>query len=147
MRAALNIIATVLMLLCPAITRADIVVVVNPENPLNSMTREDVADLFLGRYSAFPTGKLAIPVDQPMDSKIRTVFYNDVMGKTVAQANAHWAKLIFSGRATPPRVAPDATTISRMIAENKNVIAYLDKSRITPEMKVVLTIPYKGIKP
>lgn len=124
----------------PTTAKADIAVVVNPENVLQTMSRKEVINLFLGHHTVFPSGSPALPLDQPMSSVERTTFYKSLTGKTAAQINAHWARLIFSGRATPPRVAPDASTIIAMIAENRNAIAYMDSSHVNSLVKVVLTI-------
>ncbi len=116
---------------------ADLAVIVHPDNAVNEMNKRQVTDLFMGSYSSFPDGTTAIPIDHPAGSAIRSKFYQYFTGKSVPQINAYWAKLIFSGRATPPRVAPDSASIPKIVAENKNAIAYMDSSLLTSEVKVV----------
>ncbi len=128
-----------------SLTRAgDIAVVVNPANNLNSLTEREVTDLFLGRYVAFPDGSAALPLDQPLKSEIRKHFYENLTGKSVRQINAYWAKLVFSGRATPPRSARHSDDITSMINNNLNAIAYMDSEDVTDEVKVILLIPHKN---
>lgn len=135
--------ATLLCLLSggySALSCADIAVVVNPENSVAAMNEREVKDLFLGRFLAFPDGLAALPLDQPVKSKIRAQFYKQLTGKTVPQINAYWARLIFSGRATPPRTAASSEEIRQMVIDNRNAIAYVDSKHVTPDMHVVLTL-------
>lgn len=135
----LTIITGIIMGFCVS-TRADIAVVVNSENDLTSLDKRQVTDLFLGRYVAFPNGIAALPLDHPVDSNLREQFYKQLTGKTVPQINAYWAKLIFSGRATPPRVAGSANDVLDMIKNNKNAIAYIDSDKVDASVKTVLVI-------
>ena len=129
-----------ILLTWSGIARADLAIIINSQNPIESMNKREVTDLFMGRYVAFPDGTAALPLDHPVDSQARSFFYEYFTGKSVSQINAYWAKLIFSGRATPPRVAPTSESIVKMVAENKNAIAYLDASLVTSEVKVVFLV-------
>lgn len=119
---------------------ADIAVVVNPENRVSALKEREVMDLFMGRYVAFPDGKMALPLDLPVNSPTREKFYKKLTGKGVAQINAYWAKLIFSGRAIPPRALPNSEEIIKVVSNNKNAIGYMHPSDVTSEVKVVLLI-------
>ncbi len=120
--------------------RADIAVVVNPKNQVRKLSKRQVTDLFMGRYVAFPGGMLALPLDLPVGDNTRDVFYKKISGKSVAQVNAYWAKLIFSGRATPPQVAPGKKEVTEMVANNKNAIAYMNIKDVTSKVKIVYLI-------
>ncbi len=52
----------VLALLLPAAGQAagDLVVVVNPRSGVEKLSREDVTNIFLGRYRQFPAGDQAV---------------------------------------------------------------------------------------
>jgi hypothetical protein len=117
----------------------DLVVIVNPDNKVSQMKKNEVVDLFMGRYVIFPTGVSALPLDQPVTSETRKRFYDLLTGKSVAQVNAYWARLIFTGRASPPRVMPDVETTLRVVRENKDAIAYIPKNDLDSTVKVVLT--------
>lgn len=136
----LRLAALVLLVLMGGSAYADIAVVVNPSNSIESLTEREVIDLYMGRYMAFPDGSSALPLDQPVDSKVRSAFYRRLTGKSVAQINAYWAKLIFSGRATPPRMAHSDDSMNDMITNNKNAIAYIDKADVTSAVKVVFVL-------
>lgn len=119
---------------------AEIVVVVNAENPVISLSRREVVDLFMGRTQHFPDGSLVLRLDLPPDSKTRSVFYRDLVNKSVAEVNAYWAKLLFTGRASPPQVIEDGANILRTVQANKNAIGYLDSSDVDGSVKVVARV-------
>ncbi len=124
---------------------ADIAVVVNLQNPVKKMSKQQITDLFMGRYVAFADGTIALPLDLPVKSAVRNAFYKSITGKSVAQINAYWSKLIFSGRATPPRIAPEEREAINMVANNKNAIAYIDIKYMTPKVKIVYLVKDKDI--
>lgn len=122
------------------LVRADIAIVVNAESEIDELSERQVRDLFMGRYSAFPNGAAALPIDQPVRSELRQRFYRTLTGKTVSQINAYWAKLIFSGRASPPRIARSAEAVAEMVAQNKSTIAYMPVDSVQQSARVVFII-------
>ncbi len=130
----------------PFTAMADIAVVVNPANKAAELSRQQVIDLFMGRTAAFPDGSFVLPFDLPVDNKTRHQFYNGLVGKTIPQINAYWARLIFSGRATPPRIVKNTEELLKAMENNKNGIAYVDTHFLkkNEHVKIVLTIKTKA---
>ncbi|PID75006.1 MAG: hypothetical protein CSB28_00220 [Desulfobacterales bacterium] len=134
---------TAVFFIVPFRAMADIAVIVNPANKAADLSREQVVDLFMGRSAAFPDGSFVLPFDLPVENKIRHQFYNALVGKTIPQINAYWARLIFSGRATPPRVVKNTDELLNAMQNNKNGIAYIDTDSLKnhdDDVKVLLTI-------
>lgn len=109
----------------------NVVVVVGANNPVSSLSKEQSADIFLGKNTSLT------PLDQPVDSPLRNEFYSKVTGKTAAQAKAHWSKLSFTGKGTPPKEGQDSADIKRQIAENHKLVGYIDKSDVDGNVRVV----------
>jgi hypothetical protein len=118
----------------------DIVVIVNPASGVHEMTRAQVADVFMARDRHLPTGVTALPLDMGIQSIERREFYSKLLRKSVPEINAYWARLLFSGRATPPQQIPDSSAALKAVAENKGAIAYLDKKDVDSRVKVVLEL-------
>ncbi|HEU4604410.1 MAG TPA: hypothetical protein VFS24_20715 [Steroidobacteraceae bacterium] len=114
---------------------ADVVVVVNPSNPVASMTADQVADYFLGKSTALQ------PIDLPESSATRTQFYQKVTGKDAAQVKAVWTRLIFTGKATPPKEVSSSADVKKTVAGNDKAIGYIEKSAVDNSVKVVFTAP------
>jgi ABC-type phosphate transport system substrate-binding protein len=117
------------------------VVIVHTTNPIEHLSREQVVDIYMGRYTHFPDGHTALPIDMAVNSSLREAYYEKLINKTVAQVNSFWARLLFSGRATPPAVLPDAQAVNEFVIKNKNAIAYIDSQSLNEKTKVVFRLP------
>ena len=114
---------------------AEVVVVVNPKATEASMTKEQVAQFFLGKSSAMT------PIDQSEDAPIRAEFYKKVADKDAAQAKALWSKLVFTGKATMPKEVAGSAAVKAAVAANPKAIGYIEKSAVDSTVKVVFTAP------
>lgn len=114
---------------------AEVVVVVNPKAPEASMTKDEVAQYFLGKSSAMT------PVDQPESAPIRAEFYKKVTDKDISQAKALWSKLVFTGKATMPKEVPGSAEVKKALAANPKAIGYIEKAAVDATVKVVYTAP------
>lgn len=120
--------------------QAELVVVVHPKNPADSLSRREVVDLFMGRTQYFADGSLVLRLDQPPQSQERQDFYRGLVNKSVAEVNAYWAKLLFSGRASPPQVVDNNKAVLAAVRDNKNAIGYMDSSAVDDSVKVVARV-------
>lgn len=126
-----------MLLYLPCLVMADTVVVVNPENPILSLTREQVVDIYMGRRLYFPDGNAAQPIDHPSDSRLRADFYRKLVDRSIPQINAYWARLQFTGRATPPGVMDSAGSVLKTVRQKREAIAYLESSEVDGKVKIV----------
>ncbi|MBB5204678.1 hypothetical protein HNQ51_001992 [Inhella inkyongensis] len=117
---------------------AQVVVIVNPKSEVK-LTAEQVASLYMGRSTSLPGG-ISQPVDLPEANAAREQFYSKAAGKTGAQVKATWARLAFSGKATPPKELATAADIKKFVAANVDAIGYIDKSAVDSSVKVVVPL-------
>jgi ABC-type phosphate transport system substrate-binding protein len=115
----------------------DVVVVVAARSPTTTLSRNEVADLFLGRVANFPDGRPAVPIDQREGSPVRNEFNSEYLGRTAAQIKAHWSKVIFTGRGSPPRAMADSEQVRRLVASNPNAIGYLQRRLVNASLEIV----------
>lgn len=124
-------------LLLASVGSAEIVVVVNPQNPLASLDRRALVDLYMGRTRFFPDGSLVLRLDQAPESAVREAFYRALVHKSVAEVNAYWARLLFTGRASPPQVLEGSQAVLAAVRDNVNAIGYVDSQDLDDSVKVV----------
>lgn len=122
------------------ICEAHLVVIVSHKSPVTTLTKSQVADIYLARTAQLPDGTEAIPLDQADTGANRSEFYETVTGKSPAQLRAYWSKLIFTGSAQPPRVFNDVATIKRFIADHPSALGYIDEQELDPSVKAVLVL-------
>ena len=133
-----RIAAILVLALGSATAAADVVVAVSPHNPLTSMTRRQVEDIFLGKSQRFPDGRSAVPLDQAAGSAAQAQFYHQfVSDKRVTEIKAYWAKMIFTGRGQPPAAVGDDAQLKQALAANPNAIGYLDRQAVDDSVKVL----------
>jgi ABC-type phosphate transport system substrate-binding protein len=119
------------MILSFGVAHADVVVVVSAKSPAAKLSKEQVADIFLGRSTSM------VPLDQAAGAAVRDEFYSKVTGQTAAQVKTLWAKLSFSGKGTPPKALGSDDEVKAQLAANPNAIAYMDKSKVDASVKTV----------
>jgi len=115
--------------------QAEVVVVVNPNAAPTSLTKDQVAQYFLGKSGEFA------PLDQPESTSIRAEFYQKVANKDLAQMRALWAKLVFTGKAMPPKEVGSNAEVKKTVAANPRAIGYIDKNAVDSTVKVICTLP------
>lgn len=129
--------ALALSLSVVAAVKAEVLIIVNADNPTTELSARQVVDMYMGRNQNFPNGEPAFPLDLLPDSPLREQFYKRLTDKSVAEVNAYWARLLFTGRATPPRVMNDSSTVIRAVRENRGAIGYIDSLEQSDGVKVV----------
>ena len=101
------------------------------------MTRKEVKDVFMGRTRLLPNGSFALPVDQ---HGLRSDFYQALTNRPIEQINAYWARIMFSGQASPPMKLPDSQAVVNVVTENKGAIGYVDQKQVDEALIKVLLI-------
>ncbi|MEC5218006.1 ABC-type phosphate transport system substrate-binding protein [Actimicrobium sp. GrIS 1.19] len=71
---------------------------------------------------------------------MRDDFYQKATGKTGVQVKAFWSKQIFSGKGQPPKEVGDSAAVKGLVANNPNLIGYIDKSALDGSVKQVLSL-------
>lgn len=128
------------LLWLPHAARADdMVVIVNARSHIRTLTRDQVIDIFMGRFRQLPSGATALPIDVA-DTGARQAFYERLVHKNLAEIGSYWARLVFSGEASPPFQAPDTSTALTLVATNPDAIAYCYRSAVTGRVRVVLDL-------
>lgn len=131
---------TTLIFLCllslawPLAARADVAVIVHPDNPLRAMTAREVSDLYLGRIRSLSA------YDLPTDHPLRETFLHALNGMSIKQFNAYWARLRFSGEMLPPTPLADSRTVVEAVSRNRDAIGYVDAAALSASVKVVLRL-------
>ncbi len=121
-------------------TMAEISVIVHPDNAIASIDERAAKKIFLGKSKKFPGGGKAQPIDQS-GGAAREAFHSTITKKNAAKLKAYWSRMVFTGKAQPPKeVADDAGVIAKVSGDPK-AIGYVDSSSINDSVKEVLKIP------
>lgn len=124
--------ATGLLLGLCAAQAAELVVIGNPA--ASPLTKEQVADVFLGKDTHLS------PVDQPESSPLRVSFYKAATGREPAQVKTAWSRLVFSGKAQPPKEVADSAAVKKLVAADAKAVGYIEKSAVDASVKVLASV-------
>src|SRR5687767_13864465 len=124
----------------PAADSPSIVVIVNPQSGVDKLSKDEVIDIFLGRYRKLPGGRVALPIDVSEASSERSRFYQMLVKKSSSEMSSYWARLVFSGQTSPPFQVPDAKTAIELVQSSPNAIAYVDRASLSANVKVVFEV-------
>jgi ABC-type phosphate transport system substrate-binding protein len=120
-----------------SLAKAEVVLVTSAKSPVDSLTSNQVVDIFLGKADELPSGAPIVPVDHAEGSKEKEEFYKRYTNRTLPQVRAYWSKLIFTGKGEPPKEIGDSERLKKYLATHPNCIGYLKRDKVDPTLKIV----------
>lgn len=113
-------------------------VIVHQTNPVTSLSRGEIARLFLKKTTSWKAGGLAQPVDLVESSEVRRSFSSRVLDKDVAAVKGYWQERIFTGRGVPPIEKGTEAEVVQFVASNEHAIGYVSpNTSLDPNVKVL----------
>src|SRR5260370_42076342 len=103
-------------------------VVVNEANPVSSLSRQEVSDLFLKKTSRWAQLGLVMPVDQPEGAAVRETLNREIHHKSLSAVRADWQQRIFSGRDVPPPEKGGDAEVLSFLRKNPGANGYISSS-------------------
>ncbi len=122
---------------------AEMVVIVNKDNPVTAISQTEIEMIYLGKKRQFQDGLTAVPVDIPANNPIRREFFTNILGKAEESYRLYWLRMIFSGKGQPPLTLSGEEEAVRFVSKNKGGIAFVDSGIIGPGVK---TVSISGLK-
>lgn len=117
---------------------ADVAVIAHPSLP-ESVSAKVVTRIYLGKMKALPGGTSVVPVGLKEGVPATTEFNDKALGKNASQLKSYWSKRVFTGKGTPPLEVEDEAEMLTLISTNPNMIGFIDASKVTDEVKVLVT--------
>lgn len=122
---------------CMQSANADLVVVANPNVKLNAISQIELTKIFLGQSSVYPDGSKAVPLD--INGDHRNSFYTYILKKSPTQLEKYWARMIFTGKAQPPRQI-SSKDVKSIVADTQGAISYMDSAAVDSSVKVLTVV-------
>jgi len=120
-------------------------VIVNASNPVTSLSRAELSNIFLKQERQWPDGQAILPVDQAEKSPVRAEFSRVVLGRPVAAVKSFWQVLIFSGNAVPPVEKASNADVAIYVSNFRGAVGYVGVIQQLHEGKSVVSLP-PGVK-
>ena len=124
MKKLISLIALISSVTVSALTFAEVEVIVHPSNGA-ALDKDSIQRIYLGKTRAFPGGGEAVAISLKEGSGPEGEFTKNVLGKSAKQLKAYWAKMVFTGKGTPPRQIDSAEEMVKLISTNPNLIGFV----------------------
>ncbi len=136
-----SLVSLILFLSVSSVAQAGVAVIAHPNNPLAGITQEQLARIYLGKTSEFPNGAPVTALDLREGSVTRTKFYKSITDKNEADLKAYWSRLLFTGKAQPPKEMNDDEAVKDWVSKNPDALGYVDGKSLDKSVKVLLILP------
>ncbi len=138
-RLALGALALTLALAATA-AQAQVAIVTAAASSIGRLSLDEAEQLYLGRRTTLADGTPVTLLDLPA-GQVRDRFYMSLTGKNPSQTRAYWSRLVFTGRALPPRELGGPAEMRQFLLDNPGSIGYLpDNDKSDPALKVLLRL-------
>ena len=124
------------LLMVSALSQAEVVVIVHPSNNSVSIDKSYIKNIFMGKVKVFPNGEKAIPIELDM-SDSRNDFLRNYLGKSEGELQSYWSRMLFTGKAQPPKVVDNEQEVRKLVANNPNLIGFIDSANVDESVRVV----------
>ena len=101
------------------------IILVSNSADISTLSKNQVINLFLGRTKFLPNGLKVRAYDFNEGAGTRAHFYQVLTGKHIAHIDAYWARLKYSGRASPPSAVENIKTLLERVQNQTSAITYL----------------------
>lgn len=139
MKASLRALLSVVLLVLLHFAHAETVIVTGKASAIGRLDREQAEQFYLGRTAVLPDGTPVTLADLP-PGNVRDAFYTALTGKNPIQIRTYWSRIVFTGRALPPKEATSPAQLRGWLATNPNLIGYLSDADVDDSVRVLLRI-------
>lgn len=117
---------------------ADIYVIANPNIPVEQLSKQQIADLYLGRARTIQSGDYVTLFDQADEQPVRGQFFRLIADMSLTQVNAYWARLTFTGRQRPPQPQANDAKVIDAVSRTPRAIGYVSSAPPGNQVRVIL---------
>lgn len=139
-RFCINLMNFMLLLLAAERSEAGVAVIVHPASQATSIDLETTRRIWLGKELRLPSTGPLVPIEVAEGSRIRGFYLEKILNKSPEELRKYWARLMFTGKATPPQAVGLDPEVVNLVAKEKNAIGIVEKSFVTKDVKVIGTI-------
>lgn len=115
-------------------------VVVNKQNPVSSLSQNELRPLFQTTKKTWDSGQEAIPINLLEDSPLRAEFDQVVLGLDQERVARYWTDRKVRGGARPPVRVPTTAAVLKAVATKPGAVGYVRLSEVNASVKVVAKI-------
>ncbi|MBI5816762.1 MAG: hypothetical protein HZB29_14265 [Nitrospinae bacterium] len=140
--AALALITAVTGGVSYAAGKRGLVVIVNKANATASVSKAELAHLFLGKRKMWGSGEPVKVCDmaeagEPEERSAMGTFSQNYLDRDLGTLKNYWIKMIFSGKGEPPVVFRKAEEVIRFVSEHQGGVGYVYEDQLNDQVRPV----------
>jgi hypothetical protein len=113
------------------------VIVVNPANPVKTVTVVELRRMFMKQSRMWPHAEPVVPVDWDATSDIRQEFSQQVLNRSVREMADFWVQQSITQGLTPPSTQRSAKAVLRFVASVPGAVSYVRPADVDDTIRVV----------
>jgi len=123
-------------------TETEIIIIGNKKVPADTLTADEVKDIFLRLKTSWDDGK-KITITLLEGGKTHEDFIRRYIQKTPAQYHRYWRKQVFAGRGAPPVTFRNEKSLMAHVALTQGAIGYISSKFKPTGVKVIKIVTKK----
>ena len=122
----------------PPLLAADMVIIANKNVPDDSLTKEDIKQIFLGKKKKWKDNS-PITVVLAKTGEAHTELLTKYIDRTPSQFNNVWKRLVFTGEAIYPTSFSNDSKVIDFVSSRKGAIGYVISNHPPNNIKIIKT--------
>ena len=118
------------------LSAADLKVIANPSVGASSVSVDDLKGVFLATKTSLSDGSHVEPVLEK-GGPVHEVFVKEYLGKTDAALQTYYRSLVFTGKASMPKMVTSDADVVAYVAKTKGAIGYVSSGAATGGVKTL----------
>lgn len=136
MRALIIQLVLVVMVFTSSAVAADIILVVNKNNPNATLSKQEAKMIYLGKKKSWSNGE-KINLYSQYDFQTRDSFARKWVNKSGQQFTTYWKKALFTGTGRPPVEVKNDDEMKKFIIADPKGIGFISSAALDGSVKAV----------
>lgn len=119
---------------------AEVAIIVHPNSGAGRLDAKTAKKLFLGKTKSISGISSVTLVVQTDESPATAEFTKKFIKKAPSKYKALWSRLIFSGKAAPPKTLSNDSEVVAYVASHPNAVGYVSAAALDRSVRVLLRI-------
>jgi len=117
------------------------VVIIGHAKSVGTLDAKSAKKLYLGKTNSISGMASVTLIGQADSSPTKAEFTVKATKKNLSKYKAYWSKMIFSGKAVPPKEMANDDEVKAYVASHTDAVGYINASAVDASVKVLLKLP------
>lgn len=113
-----------------------VIVICNNSVSEDSLTKEDIKNIFLGMKTTWSNNQKIVFVTLK-EGDVHDIFLKEYIGKTIFQYANYWKKQVFTGKGKPPKSFETEEELVNYVADTEGAVGYISPGVENSRVKII----------